>query len=140
MIKNKKELWSYLQKNKTASVLNLILITLLVVPYSHTFTHTSEIEPLFWRPNYILMNGELLLIWIPTVFLMVAFQITTKRGWRRAFLFLSLVVSLLLFLIGLATVLFPIQDFGPGIGNLLTPILLPLVTLLLIQEFRKNKA
>tara|TARA_Y100000815_G_scaffold117945_1_gene106474 strand:+ start:884 stop:1315 length:432 start_codon:yes stop_codon:yes gene_type:complete len=127
-------IWNYIKKNKTLSVLNLILILILIVPYSYSSIHQYETEELHWTPNFVFNEIGLFMFYLPILILTIGFQITKKIIWKKILLILNLVLSIIYFIGAILSIWLPIQDFIPGFGNLLILTLFPLIMIIFIME------
>ncbi|MGH1385219.1 hypothetical protein [Kordia sp.] len=136
----KKGIWNYIKTNKTVCVLNLIIFLILVLPYSYYFGHHYEAEKLHWIPNFVYKEIDLIIFYLPILILTIGFQIAKKTTWRNILLILNLIISILYFIGAILSLSFPIQDFSPGIGNLLILTLFPLLTIIFkIDQSEKNE-
>ncbi|WP_338731385.1 hypothetical protein [Mangrovimonas cancribranchiae] len=134
------KIWNYIKKNKTVCVLNIIVFLILVVPYSYSFGNQYETEELHWTQNFVFKEIDLIIFYLPILILTIGFQLTKKAIWRNTLLILNLVVSILYFFGALYSLSFPIQDFSPGIGNLLILTLFPLIIIIFkIEQYERNK-
>lgn len=127
-------------KRKTICILNTIVFLILIVPYSYSFGNTYETEELHWNPNFVFKEIDLIIFYIPILILTIGFQITKKTVWKNMLLILNLIICIIYFLGALFSLSFPIQDFSPGIGNLLILTLFPLIMIIYkIEQFERNK-
>ena len=124
------KIWNYIKENKTVSILNLIVFLILIVPNSYSFGHNYETEELHWIPNFVFKEIDLIVFYLPILILTIGFQLSKKTVWRNTFLILFIVFSILYFIGAVFSLLFPIQDFSPGIGNLLILTLFPLIIII----------
>ena len=134
------KIWNYIKKNKTISVLNLMVFLILIVPHSYSFGYHYETEEIGWTPIYVFKDIELILFYLPILILTIGFQLTKKTIWRNTLLILNLLVSILYFMGALFSLSFPVQDFSPGIGLLCILTLLPLImSIYKIEQYERNK-
>ncbi|AWH75286.1 hypothetical protein DCS32_14260 [Dokdonia sp. Dokd-P16] len=124
------KIWNYIKENKTVSILNLIVFLILIVPNSYSFGHNYETEELHWIPNFVFKEIDLIVFYLPILILTIGFQLSKKTIWRNTFLILFIVFSILYFIGAVFSLSFPIQDFSPGIGNLLILTLFPLIIII----------
>ncbi len=124
------KIWNYIKENKTVSILNLIVFLILIVPNSYSFGHNYETEELHWIPNFVFKEIDLIVFYLPILILTIGFQLSKKTVWRNTFLILFIVFSILYFIGAVFSLSFPIQDFSPGIGNLLILTLFPLIIII----------
>jgi len=128
------KLWKYFLENKTICVLNLVVVIILFVPYSYSLGQTYEAEELHWISNFIFNELDLIIFYSPVLILTITFQITSKKIYRKILLILNMIISLCQLVIALFSLVFPIQDFLPGIGMFLIVSLFPLITVIYIIE------
>ena len=131
------KIWKYISKNKTICILNLVVFLILIVPYSYSLGQHYESEELHWIPNFVFKQIDLIIFYLPILILTIGFQIVKKNVWKKALLIFSLIIYILYFFGALYSLSYPIQDFSPGIGNLLILTLFPLI--IIIYKIERNK-
>ncbi|MEF3078759.1 hypothetical protein [Winogradskyella poriferorum] len=123
-----------LTKKKVTYVLNLVLLLILVVPYSYYLSHYKETEELDWIPNFVFQQTDLICCYLLIAILIIGFQTSKTYVLRKRFLTASLIVSFVYFIGGSFSLYLPVQDFSPGIGNVLALTLFPLIIIVFRLE------
>lgn len=121
-----KEIWNYIRVHKTINLLNLLIVIMLFVPFSYSLNNTYETEKLFWVPNFIFKEFELVILYISLVIFTIGFQASKKTILKKLFLLFNLVICFFYFLHGIILLVFPILDFAVGMGGIISVILFPL--------------
>ncbi|RBA28258.1 hypothetical protein [Flavobacterium tibetense] len=121
-----KEIWNYIRVHKTINLLNLLIVIILFVPFTYSLNNTSETEKLFWVPNFIFKELELVIFYISLVIFTVGFQVSKRTINKKIFILFNLVICFFFFLHGIILLIFPILDFAVGLGSALSIIIFPL--------------
>ncbi|MCT4581019.1 MAG: hypothetical protein N4A35_06340 [Flavobacteriales bacterium] len=122
------KIWSYIITNKTISLLNLVLILAPLLPYSYSFSPILSEKTTPWITNFIFDQIPHSIAYITLIILTISFQLIRNIFWKKAILILSMIIGFIFFIDGAFTIGFPIQDYLPGIGNLLILAFFPLTT------------
>jgi len=125
---------SYIKSNYLIILIDILLLLLLVLPYSESFWGGPFNETHEWRPNFVYSNEELLTFYIPLATLYVLYQLISWPKLKKYVLYLCIVISTLYSLNALASLMIAMQDFIPSWGNLLIVGLAPLTWLLLVKD------
>lgn len=126
--------------NKAINLLNLVVLLILILPYSYYLGHEHETQALHWIPNFILFDINLALFFLPIPCLTIGFQIAKTARWRTIFLVALIIISALYAFFKLFIISFPIiPDYSTGIGSLLLLSICPLAVFIFIQKRKQEQ-
>lgn len=124
------KIYTYISNHKIINLLNLMMLIILLVPYSCIYGNTYETEELHWMPIYIYDDKITFIPFILFLVFIIGFQLLKKGKLKNLFLKALVVHSLLCFLYGMLVFIMPMQDFMPHLGYLLILAIFPLSILL----------
>lgn len=128
-------IWKYISNNKLITLLNIVVILILLFPYTLTFGEVySEAHTYSWKYHYVYSDIELFVFFIPLGVLVIGFQIIKLNNWRKKLLIILTILSCLYSLNAFLTLLVPIQDYLPSWGQILMITLGPITLSVLVLE------
>ena len=118
--------WNYIQKNRLVSVFNLIVVLILILPYSETRQHNFEKGGLSWQFNFVFAHLELIVPYLPILFLTILYQILKNQKLKNIVFGLLILLSCIYSAGAFFSLGFLAQDYTPSIGNFLMILIGPI--------------
>jgi len=121
-------------------ILNLVCITVFLVPISSSYVYDYEAEMEIAKKNYIHSSIESLAILILFSTLWIFYQVIKNQLIKMISKIGLLIISIILVFYGFLMTAFPIQDFRPEWECLTLFLFLPLLAIIFILERSEKRS